>query len=174
MSKKKSFGYPIPLTDLEKFLCPDQGKAVEHDGLSYFMSEWWTLRTAQGTGADIVEESPLSLTQQYAFDRLEAIPERSWRSLEEKSSLINRYGAAIWERTHLRHHIRTSPIVRVGFSYALRGVLQLCTQLPNAVICTEGGNSDPVMIKFTKGSIVLNVLPWREDTDVSLNLWTKS
>jgi hypothetical protein len=169
----KNFGYPIQPSDLAQFLCPDNGRAVEHDGLTYFSSEWWTLRTAQYCGATPSEANPLDPIMQGMFSRLEGLPESAWRPMADKRSLLDKYGAKIWERSTMRHNLYTHPIVRVGFSYAQRAILQLCAKLPNAVIYIEGGNSDPVFIKFTKGAIILRQLPWREETPVSINLWTK-
>lgn len=170
MSRTKSFGYPISPADLHLFSCPDKVENFQEDGLSYYVTEWWALRTKQYCGHP---DGTLSKEAAAGFNRLEALPESAWRPLADMERLINKFPVAIWERTHLRHHLLTYPIVRVGYSYSQRGILQLCTRLPNAMICITGGNTDPVFIKFTGGAIVLRPLPWAETTTVALNLWTK-
>jgi hypothetical protein len=161
--RPKPFGYPIALEHLDLFKDPDGNTPpVEWKGHTYYQTDWWTLRTHQATPAMISPTEPVSSLMMAAMDLAEAkadsLPEHLWKPLDDIAPLVNKYTARIWERTHLRHHLQSYPLVMIAHHYAQRGILQLCTRLPRAEVFT-GTHLTHLTIRFRSGSIILHPLP---------------
>lgn len=143
--KIKPFGYPIPEKALNQFLDPDRARVpIAFEGWTYYRCEWWQFRTTQHVeGAQRADEHPCSEQVQQTFalfseetrpaDRL-PIRESEWKPMHDIAPLLNKYPARIFERTHMRHHLQSYPLVRIGPHLAQRGLLQLASQLPGAEI----------------------------------------
>lgn len=159
----KPFGYPIALDHLALFRDPDGTPVVTWEGLTYYRTEWWTLRTTQAHDAPQATASPITPELAQQFATIPAKEDASWRPLDDIARLVNKFPARIWERTQFRHHLQSYPLVLIAHYLLQRGILQLCTRLPAAHIHTGYIMPQPV-IRFKGGEIILHTLPtdWRD------------
>lgn len=166
-SRIKPFGHPIPKPDLALFMDPDgEHKPVQHEGHTYFVTAWWTLRTTQVTAAPTAPAAPVSPGLARDIDVIERneLPASHWKPLDDITPILNKYPARIWERTQFRHHLQTYPLVQLAHHTAQKGILQLCSRLPRAEVFT-GTHLTHLTIRFRTGEIYLHRLPfhWHQE-----------
>ena len=159
----KNYTFPLPDIAYSEFSHPDKptlgikGK----DGSDYFGNDFFSIRT-ETYHTHHAKPAPVPAAHLAAHNRARALADDQFHPLDDLRAQICKFPVTIWERTHTGHHLMDWPLMRVGCSYALRGILQLACKLPRASIYKNGTATDPIMIRYNNGTMIQIHLPWAE------------
>ena len=159
----KNYTFPLPDIAYCEFSHPDKPThgIKGEDGSDYFGNEFFSIRTetyhTHHSKPNIIPAAHLA-----AHNRARALADDQFHPLDDLRAQICKFPVTIWERTHTGHHLMDWPLMRVGCSYALRGILQLACKLPRASIYKNGTATDPILIRYNNGTMVQLHLPWAE------------